>query len=39
MLQLYINVFTGSNFNYVKNLMNVTERHGCDLQVPEVSCM
>jgi hypothetical protein len=35
MLQLCINVFTGSNFKYVKNVMNVTERHGCDLQVPK----
>ena len=39
MLQLCINVFTGSNFKYVKIFMNVTERHGCDRQVPEVSCM
>ena len=36
MLQLYINVSTGSNFKYVKKCMNVPERHGCDLQVPEV---
>ena len=44
MLELCIIVFTGSNFKvpnfkYVKNFMNVTERHGCDRQVPEVSCM
>ena len=39
MLQLCINVFTGSNFKYVKNFMNVTERPGCDLHVPDVSCM
>ena len=39
MSQLYINVFTGSNFKYVKNFMNVAERDSFDLQVPEVSCM
>ena len=39
MLQLCINVFTGSNFKYVNNFMNVTERDGFDLQVAEVSCM
>ena len=39
MLQLRINVFTGSNFKNVKHFMNVAERHGFDLHVPEVSCM
>jgi hypothetical protein len=39
MLQLCINVFIGSNVKNVKNFMNVTERHGFDLHVPEVSCM
>ena len=39
MLQLCVNVFTGSNFKNVKHFMNVTERHGFDLHVPEVSCM
>jgi hypothetical protein len=28
MLQLCINVFTSSNFKYVNNFMNVTERDG-----------
>ena len=39
MLQLCINIFTGSNFKYVNNFMNVTERDSFDLQVPKVSCM
>jgi hypothetical protein len=39
MLQLCINVFTGSNFKNVKQFYNGTERHGFDLHVPEVSCM
>ena len=39
MSQLCINVFTGSNFKYVNNFMNVAERDSFDLQVPEVSCM
>jgi hypothetical protein len=39
MLQLCINVFTGSNFKYVNNFMNVAERNSFDLQVPEVACM
>ena len=36
MLQLCINVFTGSNFKYVQNFTDVTERPDCDLHVPEV---
>ena len=39
MLQLCINVFTGSNFKYVNNFMNVAERDSFYLQVPEVSRM
>ena len=39
MLQLCINVFTGSNFKYVNNFMNVTKRDSFDLQVPDVSFM
>jgi hypothetical protein len=38
-MQLCINVFTGSNFKYVNNFMNVAERDSFDLQVPEVSCL
>ena len=39
MLHLCINIFAGSNFKYVNDFMNVTERDGFDLQVLEVSCM
>jgi hypothetical protein len=34
-----VDIFTGSNFKYVNNFMNVTERDRFDLQVPDVSCM
>ena len=39
MLQLGINVFTGSNFKNVTHFINVTKRHGFELHVREVSCM
>ena len=38
MLQLCINVFTGSNFKNVKHFMNVTERHSFDLHAKFHAC-